>query len=233
LDTLCLRLSWLIRSPDGVESSGPLDGSPTAINALSVAVGIADRSAISYHVPTGRVRVLHASDATHSAEADDVNDLGQVVGRVSQNVSTPGSATQCDPGVAVRWERDGSELVLPHLPGAVSSHGLGIGDDGEAVGDSGAGAYCPYTDNSGERAVLWQGTRAFDLNTLISRSAGITLTQALSVNRRGQITAGGFDNDEPLTQCPSIELDPVTGIPSYTIFRCHNTRIYVLTPEGR
>jgi hypothetical protein len=223
VDALCLRLRWLIRSPDGIETLGPLDGSPTAINALNVAVGNSDRSAIRYHLPTGQVRVLHAADATHSAEAYDINDLGEIAGRLSENISPPGSTPQCDPGVALRWERDGREHVLPHLPGAVSSHAFGVGYDGETVGDSGAGNYCPYTDNRDERAVLWLDGRAFDLNSLIPRSARITLTLALSVNRRGQIAASGFDNDEPLTQCPS----------GGTVIPCHNTRMYVLTPTGR
>jgi uncharacterized membrane protein len=156
-----------------------------------------------------------------------------VAGRLSLSISAPGSSPQCDPGVALRWDRDGRELALPHLPGAVSSHAFGIGYDGETVGDSGAGNYCPYTDNREERAVLWLDGRAFDLNTLIPRSAGITLTHALSVNRRGQITAGGFDNDETLTQCPTSKFDPATGSLTYTVVPCHNTRMYVLTPVGR
>ena len=81
--------------------------------------------------------------------------------------------------------------------------------------------------------MLWLEGRAFDLNTLIPRSAGITLTYALSVNRRGQISAGGFDNDEPLTQCPSVQFDPVTGTVTYSVDPCRNTRMYVLTPVGR
>lgn len=233
LDALCLRLRWLIRSPDGVETLGPLDGSPSDINALNLAVGTSERAAIRYHLPTGQVRVLHAPDATHSTEAYDINDLGEVAGRISLNISPPGATPHCDPGVALRWERDGREQALPHLPGAVSSNAFGVGYDGETVGDSGAGTYCDFDDNREERAVLWLGDRVFDLNALIPRSAGITLTHALSVNRRGQISAGGFDNDEPLTQCPSSEFDPVTGTLTYTVVPCHNTRVYVLTPVGR
>ena len=229
LDTLCLRQVWLIRSPDGVESIGPPDGGPAAINAFNVAVGSSDRSAISYHVPTAQLRVLHAADATHSAEATDINDLGEVAGRVFENTSPPGTS-QCNaPGVAVRWERDGTESVLPHLPGAVSSHAFGVGIDGETVGDSGVANDC----GSGVRATLWKGGRAFDLNALIPRSTRITLTHALSINRRGQISAGGFDNDEPLTQCPKVGFDPVTGAPVFSVVACHNQRMYVLTPVGR
>ena len=226
LDTLCLRTTWLIRSPDGVETPGPLDGLPAAINAFNVAVGTSDRSAISYHLPTAQVRVLHAADATHSAEATAINDLGEVAGRVFENIPGP---NQCNaPGVAVHWDRDGTENVLPHLPGAVSSHAFDVGNDGETVGDSGAANDCGSV-----RATLWKGDRVFDLNTLIPRSARITLTHALSINRRGQISAGGFDNDEPLTQCPKVEFDPVTGAPVFTVVPCHNQRMYVLTPVGR
>jgi hypothetical protein len=231
LDALCLRQTWLIRSPDGVESLGPLDGAPAAINALNVAVGTADRSVIRYHLPTAQIRVLHAADDTHSAEASDINDLGEAVGRVFQNVSPPG-ASQCDAGVAVRWERDGREILLPHLPGAVASRAFGVGYDGETVGDSGAGSYCRFPDGREERATLWLGGRAFDLNALVRPAANITLTHALSMNRRGQISVGGFDDDEPLTQCPLAQLDPVTGILTRSIVACHNSRMYVLTPVG-
>jgi len=230
LDTLCLRTTWLIRSPDGVETPGPMDGQPAAINALNVAVGTSDGSAIRYHVPTGQLRVLHASDATHNAVASDINDLGEVAGTISLNTSP---VTPCPLGVAVRWERDGREHLLPNLPGAAASRAVGVGYDGETVGASGPANSCSQSSSIEQHAVLWLEGRVFDLNTLIPRSAGITLTGAISVNRRGQISAGGFDNDEPLTQCPSIHIDPVTGAVTYTIDSCHNTRMYVLTPVGR
>ncbi len=225
LDTFCLRGVWLIRSPDGVESIGP-PGGAMAINAFNVAVGVSDRSAISYHVPTAQVRVLHAADATHSAEAVDINDKGQAVGRIFEFTPSPGPTCNA-PGIAVRWERDGSENLLPHLHGAVSSHAFGIGHDGEVVGDSGPGTGCADSN----RATLWKDGRVFDLNSLIAGSAGITLTRALSINRRGQISAGGYDNDEPLTQCPSVEF--VNGAPVFTVVPCRNQRMYVLTPLGR
>ena len=232
VDQLCIRTSWVIRNAAGVESTGPLGGAPAAINVHDVAVGTVDRSGVRYHVPTGQLTVLHAADSAHSVDPTDINDLGEVSGRITQNAE-PNFFNACDPSVAVRWERDGRERVLPHLPGAVSSHAFGVGYDGETVGDSGAGAYCSYTDNSGERAVLWEGGRAFDLNTLIPRAAGITLTYAYAVNRRGQITAGGFVNDEPLTECPSYQYDTVNCTVSVVTVPCHNTHMFVLTPVGR
>jgi hypothetical protein len=232
LDTLCLRSTWLIHAPDGTETSGPTDGVPAAINAFSVAVGTSARSAISYQVSTGQVRVLHAADATHSADAFDVNDLGEVAGRISRN-SNSSTPAQCAPGVAARWDRDGSERVLPDLPGAVASQAFGIGYHDEAVGESGDGTYCQFSDSRGERAALWVGNRAFDLNTLIPPSTGITLTYAISVNRRGQISAGGFANRESMTRCPSSQFDPATGQSVITTVPCHNRHMYLLTPVGR
>jgi len=55
IDTWCLRQRWVIRDADGVETLGPLDGSPASLNSFSVAVGIAARAA---HPP---VRFLSAS----------------------------------------------------------------------------------------------------------------------------------------------------------------------------
>ena len=232
VDQLCIRTRWVIRNAAGVETSGPLDGSPSAINAHDVAVGTVARSAVRYHVPTGQSVVLHAADPAHSVDATDINDLGEVAGRITVNAQ-PDFYNQCDPGVAVRWERDGRETVLPHLPGAVASHAFGVGYDGETVGDSGAGQYCAFTDNSGERAVLWKAGRVFDLNTLIPRVAGITLTYAYAVNRRGQITAGGYVNAEPLTRCPSSQFDPATGTSTIVTVPCHNQHMFLLTPVGR
>ena len=232
VDQLCIKTRWVIRNAAGVETSGPLGGSPAGINAQDVAVGTVDRSAVRYHVPTGQTVVLHAADSAHSVEVTDINDLGEVAGRITTN-SQPDSFNQCDPGVAVRWDRNGHERLLPHLPGAVSSHAFGVGYEGETVGDSGAGQYCPFTDNSQERAVLWKGGRAYDLNTLIPRSSGITLTYAYAINRAGQITAGGYVNREPLTLCPSLEYDPDTGTSVLVTTPCRNQRMFVLTPVGR
>jgi hypothetical protein len=232
VDQLCIKTRWVIRKSAGVETSGPLGGSPSAINALDMAVGTVDRSAVRYHVPSGQMRVLHAADSAHSVDATDINDLGEVAGRITVNAQ-PDFYNPCDPGVAVRWERDGRERVLPHLPGAVSSHAFGVGYDGETVGDSGAGHYCAFTDNSQERAVLWQDGRAYNLNTLIPRGAGITLTYAYAVNRRGQITAGGYDDNEPLTLCPITQYDPVTFTSTLVAVSCHNQHMFVLTPVGR
>ena len=231
-DFLCLSTRWMIRDAAGIESTLPIDGTPAAINAFDVVAGTKDRSAIRYHIPSGTLRVLHAADATHSVDVSDINDLGEIVGRIVTN-STPGQTSQCDPGIAVRWDRDGRERLLPNLPGAVASHAFAVGYDGEVVGDSGAGRYCPYEDNGGERAVIWKDGRVYDLNSLIPRGSDITLTYAYGVNRRGQITAAGFDNSEPSVLCPSYQYDPINGTATIVSIPCRNVHMFVLTPLGR
>lgn len=232
VDQLCIKSRWLFRNAAGVETTGPIGGEPSAINANDVAVGMVDRSAVRYHVPSAKLTVLHASDSAHSIEANEINDLGEIAGRIVTN-GVPDYWNRCDPGVAVRWERDGRERVLPHLPGAVASHAWGVGYDGETVGDSGAGQYCTFTDNSLERATLWKGGRAYDLNSLIPRNSGITLTYAFSINRWGQITAGGFVNDEPLTLCPSIGYNQDPPGAFLQTVPCHNQHMFILNPIGR
>jgi hypothetical protein len=113
----------------------------------------------------------------------------------------------------------------------VSSRANSVGYSGEAVGDSGPGNYCPYTFNQDERAVLWQGTRAIDLNLTIPRHLGITLMYATSINRRGQILATGYENADPLTTCPHPTFDPDTQEQVLQLLPCRLTRVYVLTPR--
>ena len=230
LDTLCIYPRWLFSSASGVETLGPIGGYPSGINSSDVALGTVNRSAVSFTINTAETRVLHAADATHSLNTSGINDLGEAAGWIAQD-GQPGYANTCDPGAALRWAGNGSELALPHLPGAVSSRAWGVGYHGETVGDSGRGGYCEYLGNAGERAVLWQGSRAIDLNTLIPRAAGVTLTSAVSINRRGQIAAAGYSRNEPLVTCLQTQYPP-TG-PVNVPVPCHHMHAYLLTPVGR
>jgi len=71
-------------------------------------------------------------DPAHSVGAVDINDLGEIAGLIAEN-SQPDFFSPCDPRVAVRWERDGRERLLPHLPGAVSSQPFGVGGRGSVL----------------------------------------------------------------------------------------------------
>lgn len=232
-DTLCLTSRWVIRTAAGTQILGPKRGNPTDMNALSVAVGTQDNSAIRYVVANGATRLLRAGDSASTAFPTDINDLGEVSGYVTDTLG--GGQTGCGPSIALRWGRDDRETQLPNLPGAVSSVASGVGYDGETVGNSGPGAYCD-PDNSTrestrERATLWLGGRAFDLNRFVVGASRVTLHWATSVNRRGQILVAGFRADEPLRICPKFALDPETGQSIVDVSqRCIHQRLYLLTP---
>ncbi|MEO8063369.1 MAG: hypothetical protein ABI821_11555 [Pseudomonadota bacterium] len=234
LDTFCLSIGWAIRTPNGTQVLGPLNGIPSDINALDVAAGYVGNAGIRLHVPTGRQTVLNAGTDRRPIMPSDINDLGEVVGYA--NAPPPEVATvTCGPSVGLRWERDGRERTLNNLPGAISSRAWSAGYEGETVGESGPGDYCNSNiDIENERAVLWKGVQAFNLNALIPASERITLIYAVEVNRRGQIVAGGYRNDEAPLSCPDYRVNPDTG--GYELdptLVCRNIYAYVLTPTGR
>ena len=225
-DTLCLISYWLIRQPGGQVTLGPRNGSAYDINAFDVAVGTSENSAIRMHIPSGQTVVLHAgTDGVHGAIPNDINDLGLMAGYAYDYTSA-----NCSRFSALRWDRQGNETPLPHLPGAVSSRASAIGYDGEVVGDSGPGDYCPYTFNQNERAALWLGSRVIDLNQTIPASLRLTLVYASSINRRGQILATGYSADDPVSQCPNIIYHP-DGEQEMEMLPCRNMRVFVLTPR--
>jgi hypothetical protein len=226
-DPWCVKQRWLIRNAAGVETELPFTGAPLSINARSVVVGISGNSAIQYHIPTAQLRVLHHGDDLHRFEAIDLNDRGHVVGR-SVTATTDELRFECDPGLALRWDPNGVEHQLPHLPGKVSSRALGIAENGDIVGDSGPGVYCPVGENALERATLWRKDRPIDLNTLIPRSSGITLTSASAINRRGQIAATGIINAEPTQKCPEYTYDG--DVATLGTRPCPAMHVFLLTP---
>lgn len=84
-------------------------------------------------------------------------------------------------------------LVLnPELQGTRAANrneftqGLDINDAGEVVGWSMEGLY-------EQRAVLWRGTQAIDLNELWTAPEGVTLTAAWAIDNQGSIWAQGSD----------------------------------------
>lgn len=80
----------------------------------------------------------------------------------------------------ILW-RDGSTSVLHPLDGLASSDAWGVNDAGLAVGRSIA------ADAETQRATLWEGGVALDLNMLIAPWDGWTLRGAYDINAAGQI----------------------------------------------
>jgi len=234
---LCLTPAWLTRNPDGTVVTEFLDSNPSDINAFNTAVGLFDRNtAVRFQVVTKELRILRTGDDSHPVTATDINDLGEVSGyaaTVDPAGGGIGDACSILSSSALRWDRNDRETRLPLLPGTASARAWNVGIDGETVGESGPGQHCWPTNSTNERAVLWRGGRAFDLNDSIPPHSGVTLASATSINRRGQITAYGYRNDDPLVICPRFEFNPETGGYIDVSRPCRTQRLFVLTPVGR
>jgi probable HAF family extracellular repeat protein len=76
------------------------------------------------------------------------------------------------------------------LPGGAASAALGINRRGEIVGWMRA-------PDGAQRAALWIGGRVRDLNTLLPKGSGWTLTEARGINSAGQICGTGLLRDRP------------------------------------
>jgi hypothetical protein len=231
---LCLAQSWITRAPSGEIRTSLLFAEPRDINAFNVGVGVLDRNtAIRLNVVTDELRILRTGTATEPAHTTDINDLGEVSGyQETLNPAPEPGVCAPVPSVALRWDRDDRETVLRHLPGATSSRAWHVGHDGETVGQSGPGLFCEPENSTHERAVLWRGDRPIDLNTTIPPHLGVTLASATSINRRGQIVAFGYRNDEPLVICPTFAFDPEIGQTTTDVStRCRRQRLFVLTPH--
>jgi probable HAF family extracellular repeat protein len=114
--------------------------------------------------------------------ASDINDRGQVLVRSF----VPGGQF---PDEHLWIWQDGRVRQLQPLPGDNVTVGNGLNLSGQVVGwslsfgtDSGTGA----------RAVLWQDGSTKDLNTLLPAGSGWMLSNATSINARGQITVFGM-----------------------------------------
>jgi hypothetical protein len=231
LDTICLSIGWAWRTPAGNTAYGPASGVATDVNAHDVAVGRDGRAAVRLDLATGVETVLNPADDTHSAQATDINDRGEVAGWIDD--FPPGTATsQCGPSTPKLWEKNGRERALRLLPGDSSGRAWAAGYDDEVVGESGPGGYCDSSYWFNQTAVLWIEKRAYDLNALIPRGKGLTLLYAVDVNRAGQIAVAGYRNEDPLLPCPGYTTDPVTGaaVLDKTLL-CRPLRAYVLTPR--
>jgi probable HAF family extracellular repeat protein len=115
---------------------------------------------------------------TAESSAQSSNGYGQVVGS-SFNI---GSTTY-----GTLWQ-GGKAIALSPVGGIGNSAAMGINDAGEVVGWS---ASAPGTSTP-LHATLWVGGKALDLNSLIGPNNLFTLTQAVAINKNGQIAADGI-----------------------------------------
>jgi probable HAF family extracellular repeat protein len=126
----------------------------------------------------GDVLDLGALPGDRASEALDINSKGEIVG----SSGDPNEQT-----LAVLWSPGGDTILeLGTLQGGTSSRALGISNDGAVVGTSHSSA--------GYHAFLWTPVNGMqDLNNLLTLRSGFVLTQAVSINAKGQILAIGMD----------------------------------------
>jgi hypothetical protein len=83
-------------------------------------------------------------------------------------------------------------------------------------------------------AVIWEGTRAVDLNSLVPKrfAREFRLSIGATINDRGQIVARGIRRGEPKMLCPQREWDAATGQEVYNAsLTCQNEYAFLLTPK--
>jgi probable HAF family extracellular repeat protein len=129
------------------------------------------------------------------SEAMNLNDSGDVVGWSYTPMATPQDPPQ---GLAFLYNRDedGEAKItyLDPLPDDRYSRARDIDESGLVVGwsrnDTGASQEQQFS------AVLWEDGEVNDLNDLIPADSGWKLTDAYSINERGQIVGSGFKDGQ-------------------------------------
>ena len=117
-----------------------------------------------------------------NSEAVTINENGTVAG------SAVGMGELSHRSRAVLWQSDAPAIQdLGALPGGTDSRARSVNNRGEVVGTSNSAV--------GERAFVWTAaTGMLDLNTLVA-VPGMVMTDALSINRRGDIVVMGYDGN--------------------------------------
>jgi probable HAF family extracellular repeat protein len=163
----------------GMQNLGTLAGGyysqGLAINLQGQVAGYSNASDGEWHAflwsSTTGMQALPNVPGGGSASGNAINDLGQVAG---------GSGSD-----AVIWNSAQSVENLGELAGATFSSAFGINNAGDVVGWSGFTAFV-WTPSGGMQ----------NLNDLIPPNSGWSLSLAMSINDRGQITGQGTINGE-------------------------------------
>ena len=160
---------------------GDLAGVALAINDSGEAVGFS-ATCTTFHALLWRNGMI-----------TDLGNLGGLAGNVASAINNRGeiAGTSDLPGDgtshAFLWQK-GVMTDLGALPGDFSSGALGINSGGRVVGFS-----CMDQGCMSSRAFLWERGVMIDLNTLISAGSPWFVTEADSINSRGQIVGGAFN----------------------------------------
>jgi len=160
----------------------------------------------------GKRQIVCAMTGFDSARAIALNDAGQVAGiRIrSKNMGNIvwGDAYED----AFLWSK-GQLQILPTLPGCTKTFAVGLNDRGQMIG------YVDFVPNGGEKTPLplfWQNGSVYNLNDLIPKNSGCTLTRPFAVNNAGEIVCHGYTNESE----------------RIGILHGSDTHTYVLTPAS-
>ncbi len=198
---------------DGVTTTIGTPGTVAyGLNNLGQAVGILN-SGRAFLYENGQTTNLGTLPGDTYSQANDVNDLGQVVG-------SSGLTGVNDSRAFVYSSSTGLQDLGRLRPTDLFSTGLGINNLGQVVGFSGTNNNFFAADGNGLRAFLYSDKTLYDLNNLIAPSSkgGFTLTAASAINNNGQIVGRGAVNGELhaflLTPISSVSVaEPTSGVP--------------------
>ncbi len=160
---------------DGINDSRQVVGEMQVFSTTS--------SAAVFHpflISGGGVLDLGTLPGETSAAAYSVNNSGQVVGGGSSFTSTPSHAFLFS---------GGKMMDLGTLPGGTTSTATHINDSGQIIGLS-------DTASSGVHAFLYQNGTMTDLSDLVQSLGGVTITDLVGLNNRGQIAFDAEVNGE-------------------------------------
>jgi probable HAF family extracellular repeat protein len=198
---------------DGIASSIGTPGTVAyGLNNLGQVVGILN-SSTAFLYENGQTTNLGTLPGDGYSSAEDINDLGQVVGS--------SGLTGIDDSRAFLYSSSMGLQDLGRLrPTDLFSVPLGINNLGQVVGFSGTNTDFFAPNGDGLRAFLYSDNTLYDLNDLIApgSDAGFTLTRASAININGQIVGSGAVNGELraflLTPTSSVCVpEPTSGVP--------------------
>lgn len=226
----CSFSVWMMKLASGEEFVGPANGVARQLNNKGVAVGGSANRAMRWSPTTGETVLYEDPTFRSGAIAWSVNDRNEAVGHINHFDPACISAQ-----TATFWAASGRQTLLNPLRGDMHTWAYAINNRSEVVGYSfRQPPACDEPDLAQLRAVIWEGRRAINLNSLVPKrfAREFKLSIAAAINDRGQILVRGIRRGEPEMPCPRIDFDPETGENFYndSVF-CQNVYAFLLTPK--
>ncbi len=226
----CEFAVWVLKLASGEELIGPANGVVRQLNNNRVAVGQSANRAMRWSPTTGETVLYEDPTFQSNGIAWSINDRNQVAGHITHFDGA------CIAGqTAMFWAANAQPTALNPLRGDTHTWAYAINNRSEVVGYSyRLASVCADFDPVLSRAVIWEGRRAVDLNTLVPKrfAREFQLSYASAINDRGQIVARAVRRGEPRSPCPFIDFDFETGQNFYNdSATCQNEYSFLLTPK--